>query len=412
MKKTPALLISAILLFIPLIQVQANDRNNFIDETQIQNIYNKYSEHLDSKYFAEQDTWLFAAPTYGYKEWTFAYTPRNLMSFATFYKYKAIDGDTLAIEKIDKSINMAINWQKIDDRKIYSFDGAIANFLIVRMIEQVPDSLTYKEIENFNLFINYHLPKALEADDTENRAALAAVYWFYCAKYLENNGFEITDDIYKKIDEKMQKSMNETISKDFLYRENNQQDFSLHYHVLQAYLMSIYGDWTKNLGTVVSAREMTKNFRHLTFNNGLLETSFGKRPTGANAQTYLMAGLLSKRFKYLDYSIYWQYLSDDTFFSDLENPNRLEWHSTYLENKNIFHDDYSFANIAELALSADLFTNFSTAAMPEKIDNQGIYNYSTFWIHNNSDQIVFINRRSDEIKKIKLIGSGKQTASF
>lgn len=397
----------AVLIIMPLAGQAAENPEN-----QIKEIYNRYSYYLDEQYNTEFQTWFFAAPGYKIPEWTLASDPRHLVSLAAFYKYRALAGDPGAMKKIKSSIKKSILIQKADLEKTYSFNGAIANFLTIRLIEQIPGILNEKEMEKYHNFLAYHLPIAAEANDTENRAALAAVYWHYVKEYLEKNNFEFEPNLDEKINGKIEKSIEQTLSADFLYRENKKRDFSLHYHVLQAFLLQAYGDRTNQVKYVIYAREMTKNFYNLSFKNGLLETEFGARPDGANAQTYLLAGLLAKRFKYADYQTYLYHLTTNRFFSDQRFENRLEWHTTFEDNPVAYHDDYSFANIAELAMIQENWQNarFPTQYFP--LQNSNITKSLTFFIKNNGDKIIFIDKTVKSIKKVRLSSYGLTTKAF
>lgn len=406
MKKISAFVLVALIIAPCFSQAAENPEN------KIKKIYNRYSYFLDKKYNKEFQTWFFAAPSYEIPEWTLASEPRHLISLATFYKYRAQDGEPKALEKIRRAIRKSVYIQCSDPDKMNSFHSAITNFLIVRMIEQIPEVLPKNEIEKYENSLVFYLPFALEADDTENRAALAGVYWLYVKKYLTEKGFEFNPKIDKKIKEKIDKSFNESLSPDFLYRENRKSDFSLHYHALEAFLLQIYGDCTKQVKYVIYAREMTENLYNLSFKNGLLETKFGARPSGANAQTYLMAALLAKRFKYADYQTYLHHLTTNRFFSDQRFKNRLEWHATFEGSQVVYHDDYSFANIAELTIIQKNWQDVQFPLEYAPLQNTNITNSETFFIKNNGDKIIFIDKINKLIKKIRLSSYGLSTKPF
>ncbi|MFZ5365564.1 MAG: hypothetical protein ACOZBH_05235 [Patescibacteria group bacterium] len=400
MRKLVLSLLIMMLFIMPAVQAQAKERP--LVEDQLREIFDRYSHYLDLKYYDEFGSWLFKAPSYGYGDWIFANSPRLTMSFAAFYKYRAQNGDPESTAKIGQAIRQAIFQQRLKPSSMYSFDGAIANFLIVRMIEQVPEALSAKEIDQYRKFLNARLPEALRADDTENRAALAAVYWRYCADYLEKSGYIIPPDVYQTIDGKIDRSVSQSLSSDFLYRENNQTDFSLHYHVLESFLLTVYGDWTKQVKFVILGREMNKNTRLMSFGNGFLETALGLRPAGANSQTYLMAGLLSKRFKFADYNVFLDHLAGSNFFSDPANVNRLEWHNTLAKEERVYHDDYSFANIAELALVSGLLENQIQAIGLLELSNAKTKDSATFYINNMGNEIIFTDKILKKSIRLKL----------
>ena len=98
--------------------------------------------------------------------------------------------------------------------------------------------------------------------------------------------------IKKKID----KAIKQTVNEDFWYLEDSK--FSPHYHLVTAFYDGALWGCDKAKKYLIISREMTKNIRKITFQNGLIVSDFNHRPVGSGAQTYLMAAILSKRFKF------------------------------------------------------------------------------------------------------------------
>ncbi len=297
----------------------------------IKNTYNRYSNHFD------QHGWNYSQPNYNINNKE-AQTARELLMFASYYKFK---------KSKTKTVQSAINrgYQEIQNRPLYtqSFKDSIAHFLTLRLLE--------KNNKKIYLQIKKSLNKRHKIHEIENRTVISAVLDTYLTKQLYKHkkiSKKKRDYLLKKNQQKLNRGLEQSIDQNYWYAETNKKDFSVHYHTLTAYMLMFYGDLTKDDYYLNIAHEMTENIRKLSFKNGFLEAKIGTRPIGLGAQTYLMLGLLNKRFNYKDYNVYLKY-SKHRFFSDPNYPNRLEFHSTKENTRPKYHDDIGFSLIAEIA---------------------------------------------------------------
>lgn len=319
--------------------------------------YNRYSSHLDSVYDLKRQIW-YDNQTYLNLSDNYIWDPlernREIISMASMYKYKA-QNSAAARLKIEQAI---LNGSLYSKRLItdQSFDQAIADFLIVRMLEQIdnPPLFTKKTVNKILNYMAERLPYGLKAADAENRAALAGVYWHYAGKHLYDNKI-LTDgewhDAQKSIKNKIDLSIKQTLNDDYIYREVNRKYFSLHYHIVEAYMLAAYGKMTDQPQYLDIAEKMTDYANSLARPDGFLDAHLGNRPEGEGAQAYLMMGILNQLFGNDNRAqAYLTYAQGSRFFRDPKYPDRLVWWDTALTRPTKFYDDYSFANMAELAM--------------------------------------------------------------
>jgi len=333
--------------------------------------YSKHSRWLDITYQPVFKTWHFNIPYYEpEKQWQETIShPRWQMSSATFYKYR-LDNSPYARKIVRQAIlDSTLNSKRaIFDQ---SFNDAIANFLVVRLLENNLETrhgislLTSAEKQSILKWIKKRLSYGLSAPDTENRAALAGVYWYYVGQYLYENNF-LTDNEWQQVQKLTKQKINLSIEQTLrqaktnaptaiMYRESGL--FSLHYHIVQAYMLLNYGKMTGEQKYINIAQKMTDTINQLAADDGFLDASLGHRPSGIGAQGYLMAGILNLYFdndaqaqKFLNYA------DGNRFFADPKYPNRLVWFNTTNSNYQLpitnyqLNDDISFVNMAELAL--------------------------------------------------------------
>lgn len=338
-------------LLVPLTLLSAEITiNNYIHP-----FYNRYSRHLDSVYDVKRQIWydnqayFNLTPNY---IWNPLKRSREIMSLASAYKYR-VQNSALARLKIEQAILNATLRSKrlISDQ---SFDQAIADFLILRMLEQIdnPPLFTQKTINKILNYMAERLPYGLKAADTENRAALAGVYWHYVGKYLYDNKILTDDewlDVQKSIKNKIDLSIEQTLNDDYIYRESGH--FSLHYHIVEAYMLLAYGKITNQPQYLEIAQKMTDYANQLAKSDGFLDAHLGHRPTGEGAQAYLMMAVLNQGLASLkEAKPFLDYAQGNSFFRDPKYPDRLVWWDTALTNPTKFYDDYSFLSMAELAL--------------------------------------------------------------
>lgn len=330
-----------LLLCAWMIPFKAIARSSDLD-SYLSKFYQKEIKHFER--FGE----FYEMPLYGIRYVPISSSMRRTMEAATFYKY-AIEKNTN--DDIEKNVRKKIFQATIERKSLthQSFEDAITNFLVLNYINTNPKLFTVEETRSIREWMGQYLFAGIKSPDTENRAVIASALWQVVADDLFKNGF-LTRSSKTSIDtlvkRKIDKAIKQTVNGDFWYLEGGK--FSPHYHLITAFMMALYGDTTKQKKYLIISREMTKNIRKITFQNGLIVSDFNHRPVGSGAQTYLMAAILSKRFKFSDYSIYLTYSGGNRFFSDKNHPNRLEFHSAIEKSKPMLHDDLAFVTAAEL----------------------------------------------------------------
>lgn len=327
-------------------------------ENYLQPFYARYSNYLDTVYNSNKKIWYDDAkyldlPSKQYI-WQSEKRSREIMSFATFYKNRA-QGSAKARSKIEWAIlkSTLYSYRPLADQ---SFDQAIAYFLVLRLMDQIenPD-LFSKSMENkIYDFIKKRIPYGLKANDTENRAALAGVYWLAAAQILYYKSILSSKEfleINKQTQKKVELSTAQTLNDDYVYREVNHKYFSLHYHIVEAYMLYAFGKLTQEKKYTETARQMTEYANSLAGVDGFLDAHLGHRPQGSGAQAYIMLGLLNQAFEnYVEAQVFFDYAKGSKFFKDPQNSNRLVWWDTSLAHPQEFFDDYSLANMGELGL--------------------------------------------------------------
>lgn len=310
--------------------------------------YDRYSQHFD------EFGWKLQLPLYGIRDFLPVSSARDLMSVAAYYKYRALRGDRSARQKIREAILNADTELTSRPPFTQSFEDAAAQFLMLRLIEQIPDLLTKEENITLYKHLLYRLEEGIRVQDTENRAALAAVYWRYILDFLVTQGLVPSQDKRSQLnillDDKVLQVFRQNVDRDGWYTEGNPRVFSSHYHLVTAFSFFVYGRLSEQSLFTDTARKMTQNLRKISFRNGMVEAGIGKRPVGNGAQFYLGLGLLNAKFGFPDYGVYLGYASNNRFFSDVKHPNRLEYHATQEGASPLYHDDIAFSNLAELAL--------------------------------------------------------------
>lgn len=336
--------------FVPAVHAQEKiDLKNYLTY-----FYNRYSQHLD------EQGMIFKTPGYGVTKFRKPQTAREILSLATYYKYRALQGDTQARKIIRQAILDA--QQELNSRNYYSqsFSDAWAQMTMLSLLDQIPFLLTSSEQIQIQQDIINRIETGIQAPDTSNRAALSAVYWQQIVNILQQKEF-ITAINKKKFDiliyRKIKQVLLNDIDQQYWYLEGTPRQFNPHYHLITAVAFASYAEITGNIEFEVAAKKMTQNLNKLAFNNGMIEAQIGKRPVGLGAQFYLGLGLLNYKFNFNQSNTFLNYAWGDRFFSDPNYPNRLEYHSTLQGQKPNYHDDISFSNLAELALLTPSFKN-------------------------------------------------------
>lgn len=321
--------------------------------------YNRESRYLDTTFYRPLRTWHYNIPYYEPdNQWAKSISDNRWhMSLASYYH------DRLALEpRTRQMVKQAIFDATFNDQSAIfdqSFNDAIADFLIIRFLESDDDRadetrlMSAGEKQVLLKWIRPRLFYGLRAADTENRAALAGVYWYYVARYLNQNNL-LSADEFQYVDEqcrdKIEQSITDTIrSDDWLYREDGQ--FSLHYHWVEAFMLLAYGQLTNNSKYIDLAAKMTSAANKLVANGQFSAEYLGHRPPGLAAQTYLIAGIMNLYFNVKKIgNDFLNTARGDQFFSDPEHPDRLVWINPEEDDvTRRFNDDISFVNMAEMA---------------------------------------------------------------
>jgi len=356
-------------------------KNNSNLDNYVEYFYNRYSQHFS------QNGLIYAQPEYGIKKFTSPSKIREWVSLISYYKYKAIQGDTKALNIIRFGILNGYNELLQRGSTSQSFQEAEAHFLTIQILEKIPELFKPKTKEAILNTIKLYLEDGIKALDTENRAFIAGTHWQYINNYLfgkEIITLEKKEYFDQLIKNKINTALKESINPDYWYLENNLNDFSVHYHAVSAFMLMIYGELTSQAEYLNVAQQMYNNLRKITLNNGKILAKIGHRPSVLGAQFYLMTGLLSYYFDDLNYMDYLSLTMGDNFFQDPNYPYRLEYHS-----ENIFNDDYAFSDIAELGLIIPKLQNISLyykITLPQS--EQEFYDH-TFYIKNTGEEIIF-----------------------
>lgn len=383
-------------LFIPELS-QAN--NSWVKtDTYLADFYNRYSLHFD-KYGLVYDV-----PGYGTTDFKLAESPRDHLSLATYYRYRAMAGDGQAKSIIIQAIRKSEQLLRQKTSDSHSFEDATAQFLSWRLLDQANLKLLPREKYQIKKNIIARVEYSLLAPDTENRAVLSATYWQFLVNEASrqllinpSTKFKLDRIIKNKIDQ----ALAETVDSSAWYREGTPLTFNPHYHLVTAFYTLAYGELSKQSDYLDLAYKMTANLRQLSFSNGMVEAQLGPRPVGLGAQFYLGAGLLNWHAGYRDYGAYLQFAQGDQFFSDPEFPNRLEYHSTVSDTPANYHDDYAFSNLAEVALVLPFFQNrflrLSDSLQQNSSDNP-IFNNGRTIIYNNTTYTLNPDNISTTVK--------------
>ena len=353
--------------------------------------YNRYSLNFDDNGFK------YSVPNYGIKDFKVAESPRELMSLAMYYRYRAMSGEEKAIEVMRQSILRSRRLLNEKPAIAMSFEDANAQFLMWIALDDIELGIDTKEIEKIEREILSRAKDGLDAKDTSNRAALSSAYWQYLVVQGAQKGY-ITKDEKQELDDlikyKIDKIKNKDISKDGWYVEGDKRWFNPHYHLVTSMALLFYGEYSGSEDYISLAKKMTNNLRSVTFSNGMVESMIGERPVGLGAQFYLGAGMLNWRFGYVDYGTYLNYAKGNVFFSDKAHPNRLEYHSTRSGEEPNYHDDYAFSSLAEMVK----LLNGASEQVIEFSNKLNSKNNSKI-VANNGNSIMFHGRCIEQVGK-------------
>lgn len=311
-------------------------------DNYFQYIYNRYSQHFD------QNGLVYAVPDYGIKKMSIPTTSREIISLASYYKFRALNDETEAKNIIKKNIIKSL--EIIEKQKYLSFNDGESLFLSHSISQQIPNLLTLEETVRLNQTILNALENGLLAKDTENRAFISATHFQILSNELFKKG--LLEESRKKYldqlaDQKIETATKKSISSQGWYKENG--TIIPHYQAVSAFMLLTYADIMKKKQYHEIAKKLYFNLKKISFSNGLIEAKIGYRPTGLGAQFYLMMAIMSENFADQEKPIFWSYLNQSDFFRDKRFPNRLEYHCTSCSKPSNFHDDYAFSDIAELS---------------------------------------------------------------
>lgn len=357
MKKIFTILLLLSLVFQPTLAIAATNGTETTLNDYLSYFYNRYSKNFDKFGL------VYSVPDYGIKKFTKPYYPREIISLASYYKYRAITNDLVAQKILKTGIEKTTRHFNGEFKHAPSFEDAEALVLLVSISQQTPTLFDTTTKDNLNTLIKNQLDPGILAPDTENRAIISAAHWQYLLNYLSENKLidEANKEYYNQlIKEKIDKAIKESISNDGWYRETN---IVPHYQAVSAFMLLIYGKISNQEEYLNLTKKMYFNLKILSCNNGQVESQIGHRPVGLGAQFYLMMGAMGNFFSDPDYNTYLTYASGNKFFSDPKRPNRLEYHSTtnkLIGKKTIYtapnyHDDYAFTDVAELIISNNIF---------------------------------------------------------
>jgi hypothetical protein len=368
---------------------QDDQSGNVSLDSYLAYFYGRYSLNFDVHGL------VFKTPGYGVTEFRGPQTAREMISLSAYYKYRALQSDASARFKIRQAVIDADSALLTRPGYSQSFEDAIAQLLMIDVINNIPLLFNAEERNLIYQDIAGRAETGLLAGDTSNRAALSAAYWQEILNILLSKNI-ISQDRYDYLSglayQKIKQVMVTDVTPDGWYLEDTPQKFNPHYHVVTAFAMLAYGEFSGHQEFIDLSHKMTANIRSLSFSNGMVEAKIGNRPAGLGAQFYLMLGLLSYRFGYDDYNTYFSYAYGDRFFSDPQYPNRLEYHSTVTGTDANYHDDISFSNMGELALFIPGLQNVLIDENSTEQLSIPSYNKTTSYSVTNLDKLIYFGK--------------------
>jgi len=345
--------VSVILLFIGEIYLKQNIISASPIARELENIYNRYSVYLDSQWTG--NGWNYSVPSRQYNEVNkdSFNNIRMQATFADFYKYRK---DLAAKDKIGKAIKNAfielpgkqanaipVNGIFVSTR---SFNESIGMYLALQILSYEPKIFTKAEQSEIINNIRLMYPWALQADDTENRAFIGAAYAIAILNnpllnFSEKEKIEYLALIKKKVEKGL-----ESLDKNYYYREGSGKEFSLHYHLVSAYMLYYIGSYLHGSDYINISKRMFFVVR-ADYPLGKLDWNGSVRPTGIGLQTIFLRSLGENFLGNSNWKIYWDTEKNGYGFVDPKNSDRLVWKD---EVDKTYNDDYSFANMTELFL--------------------------------------------------------------
>ena len=355
LKRIFLIIIVGIIFLLPTHFLWAAEKEKSLD-TYLKYFYNRYSQNFDVKGLK------YINPSYGIKTDKKAETFREWVSLASYYKYRALAGDENAKNILKNALLSGLNELKSRPAYSQSFNDAEAIFLTIIINETLPDLLNNTQKNDFFSLAKNYIEAGINARDSENRALVAASHWQYISDYLYNQKIiSLSDKNYINglIKNKIDAAINECINEKYWYFEGQGKYFSVHYQAVSAFMLMWYGEQTNQDYYKNMARLMYINTKKISFYNGMVEAKIGHRPPGLGAQFYLMMALIGQYFHDDDYRVYLFYSRGNRFFSNRQQPNQLEYHSTLEGSLPNYHDDYAFSDAGEIGLEIGKFDNMN-----------------------------------------------------
>lgn len=312
--------------------------------------YNLYSQYLDTQWTGTG--WNYSVPSRHYQE-TGRDSTGNLRMQATLAAYYRFRTDNESGQKIREAIlgvlgpdapmvnSVKENGKTVSTR---SFHDMIGLYLALQILKERADVFSWIERVLIIGKIEQIFPWALSGFDNENRALLAASYGLAILQHPLTNFSPADQKKYKKqIRDKVKIGLT-AIDSFGVYHEGFDKQYSLHYHLVSALMLSYLGQNLSDKQYAALSKKMLKRI-HDWYKIGKLHWIGSARPTGIGLQTVLLRALGEKYLGNKNWLKYWQTEKKNRGFIDSANPKRLVWKDDVDRTLN---DDYSFINMAEL----------------------------------------------------------------
>ena len=348
MKQLMRKLLSIIILLSILAPLPSWGALSFSDE--IKSIYNSYSNYLDTQWTGSG--WNYSVPSRHYQE-TDKNSASNLRmqaTLATAYRFRT---DEESARKIRAAIVSVLGPDKPMVHSIKnqgktvstrSFHDMIGLYLALRVLEEREDVFGWAEKALLIGKIEQIFPWALAGLDNENRALLSAAYGLDILHHpLTNFSPALQKRYAKQIRDKIKVGL-KAVDSSGVYHESAGKQYSLHYHLVSALMLSYLGQNLPDKNYAALARKMLTR-THGWYKLGKLNWQGSFRPTGIGLQTVLLRALGEKYLGNKNWLSYWQAEKKNRGFIDAAHPQRLVWKD---DVDNTLNDDNSFMNMAEL----------------------------------------------------------------
>jgi len=316
----------------------------------IKTIYNTYSKYLDTQWTGAGWNYSVASRHYQEIDKNSAGNLRMQATLATAYRFRT---DEASKQKIREAIFSVLgpdvamtNWIKDNGKTVStrSFHDMIGLYLALRILEERDDIFSWVEKALIVGKIEQIFPWALAGKDNENRALLAAAYGLAILQHPLTN-FSPTDQkrYAKQIRDKVKVGL-KAIDSFGVYHEGAGKQYSLHYHLVSAMMLSYLGEKMPDKQySALSKKMLTRT--HDWYALGKLHWIGSFRPTGIGLQAVLLRSLGEKYLGNKNWKTYWDAEKKNRGFIDASALGRLVWKD---DADKTLNDDYSFMNMSEL----------------------------------------------------------------